>query len=93
MGGKRPQKSFEEALEELERIADQLASGDVSLDEAIAGYEQAVKIYRVCLKRLEDASKRIEMLTEEDGQLRATTVDSPQNLAASENSNVEAEEP
>ena len=54
---------FEKALENLEKIVDDLESGDLSLDEALKCYEEGVKLSRVCTKKLGDSEKKIEMLT------------------------------
>jgi len=62
--------NFEKALEELENIADELASGRLSIDEAIKKYEDATKAYKRCHAMLDKASKRIKILTEENGRLK-----------------------
>jgi len=61
-------KGFEEAMEKLEAIADELASGQLTLDEAIRDYEKAAKLHRRCQKMLDGAAKRIRILSEKEGQ-------------------------
>jgi exodeoxyribonuclease VII small subunit len=54
--------SFEQALEELERIVTRLEQGKVSLDEAIASYERGSALKRHCEVRLRDAREKIEKI-------------------------------
>jgi exodeoxyribonuclease VII small subunit len=59
---------FEEALKRLEKIVDELESGDLSLDDALEKYEEGVKLSRLCEKKLEAAKKKVEILIKaEDG--------------------------
>lgn len=55
--------SFEKALGELEKISGQLQSEDVSLDDAIALFEEGIKLSKVCAEKLETAKQKIEKLT------------------------------
>jgi exodeoxyribonuclease VII small subunit len=58
------QPSFEEALERLETIVDELEGGALSLEESIARYEEGVKLSRRLTQTLDQAEKRIEKLVE-----------------------------
>jgi exodeoxyribonuclease VII small subunit len=55
--------SFEESLEELEKIVADLESGKLGLSEALARYEQGVKHLRSCQELLERAERKIELLS------------------------------
>jgi exodeoxyribonuclease VII small subunit len=55
--------SFEEALAELERIADKLEDGELPLDEALALYETGVRRLRRCHALLENAERKITLLS------------------------------
>jgi exodeoxyribonuclease VII small subunit len=55
--------SFEQALEKLEGLVDRLESGDLPLEEALAAFEQGVALTRRCAGQLDDAERRIEVLT------------------------------
>lgn len=59
---------FEEALEHLERIVEQLEDGRIGLDEALAGYEKGVKLLRQCHELLQKAERRIELLSGIDSE-------------------------
>jgi exodeoxyribonuclease VII small subunit len=54
---------FEKALEELERIVDQLEQGAVSLDESITLYERGELLKTRCDELLKNAEMRIEKIT------------------------------
>jgi exodeoxyribonuclease VII small subunit len=62
-------KDFEAAIGELETIVKKLEEGDLSLEQSLALYERGVQLSRFCHVRLEDAERRIEILTER-GQVK-----------------------
>ncbi|MAW99746.1 exodeoxyribonuclease VII small subunit [Stakelama pacifica] len=65
--------SFEEALQELERIVGRLESGDAALEEAIHLYERGDALRRRCADRLDAAQARIEAIRlDPDGKPTAT---------------------
>jgi exodeoxyribonuclease VII small subunit len=55
--------SFEESLEELEKIVAELESGKLGLSEALARYEQGVQHLKGCQQLLERAERKIELLS------------------------------
>ena len=55
---------FESALAKLEGEVKRLESGNMSLDESIAAFEEAVKLVKICNERLESAERRVRILTE-----------------------------
>ena len=74
-------KDFEAAIAELESIVKKLEEGDLALEQSLALYERGVQLSRFCHARLEDAERRIEILSERgdaqagagDARRRATT--------------------
>jgi exodeoxyribonuclease VII small subunit len=60
--------SFEQALERLETIVDQLEGGELSLEESLARYEEGVRLSQRLTQTLDEAEKRIESLVEEPDQ-------------------------
>jgi exodeoxyribonuclease VII small subunit len=54
--------AFEAALEELERRVRRLESGEVSLEEALALFEEGVELARTCHEQLEAAEQRVSAL-------------------------------
>ena len=63
---------FEDALQRLEQIVDQLEAGDLPLEESLKVFEEGIALASRCGKYLEEAEKRIELLTkDESGLLKA----------------------
>ncbi|RLA81761.1 MAG: exodeoxyribonuclease VII small subunit [Deltaproteobacteria bacterium] len=60
---------FEEALEELEQIVAKLEAGDLSLEESLALFEKGVGLVRMCHRQLEEARRKVEILTKEGKEL------------------------
>jgi exodeoxyribonuclease VII small subunit len=60
---------FETAIAELESIVSKLEQGDLALEQSLALFERGVQLSRYCHARLEDAERRIEILTER-GEVR-----------------------
>lgn len=62
---------FEKALERLESIVNQLERGELSLDESLKIFEEGVKLSKTCLKMLDDAERKVEILVKDkDGRKR-----------------------
>ena len=61
--------NFEQSIEELEKIAKELESGELSLDDSIKKFEDGMKLSKKCTEYLENAEKRINILIEKDGEL------------------------
>lgn len=57
---------FEEAIEKLEQIVNQLESGDVPLEKAIELFQEGMGLSQFCGNKLEQVEKKIEMLVEEE---------------------------
>jgi exodeoxyribonuclease VII small subunit len=54
---------FEQALKKLEEIVAGLENGDLNLDVSLKKYEEGVKLIRLCSKKLEEARRKVEILT------------------------------
>ncbi|QDT00506.1 exodeoxyribonuclease VII small subunit [Adhaeretor mobilis] len=74
--------SFEESLAELETIVGKLEGGQLPLSDSLAAYELGVKRVQGCYAQLEDAERRIELVTAVDNQGNATTEDFDEGEAA-----------
>jgi exodeoxyribonuclease VII small subunit len=59
---------FEEALERLETIVEELEGGSLTLEQSIARYEEGVKLSRRLTQTLDQAEKKIERLMEAGGE-------------------------
>ncbi len=69
MGKKEENKSFEELMETLEGIVQDLEKGNLNLDESVAKFEEGMKIAKECSQILESAEKRITILLENNGEI------------------------
>ncbi len=75
-GGRKKPESFEVALKRLEEIVQQMESGDLTLEDSLALFEEGVRLTRVCSQRLEEAEKKIALLTRDDkGGVEAEEMD------------------
>jgi exodeoxyribonuclease VII small subunit len=68
----RQPRTFEASLEALERIVQQLESGDLPLEKSLELFEQGIRLSRECQERLTQAERRIEILMR-DNQGRPVT--------------------
>ncbi len=73
----RSGKKFEGALEELEKVVEQLESGDLSLEDSLAAFEKGVGLVKYCNEKLTDVEKKIELLVrDKEGKLQLKALDS-----------------
>ncbi len=62
-------KTFEEQMEVLENIVNELEKGNLNLDESVAKFEEGMNISKECNKMLEQAEKKITILLQDDEKL------------------------
>lgn len=55
---------FEEAMLALEDIVRKLDSGNLSLDELLKAFEEAIALVKLCNSKLENAEQQVKILTE-----------------------------
>ena len=60
----------EEAIKKLEEIAKDLESGELSLDDSVGKFEEGMKLSKTCTKILNDAEKKINILIDNDGEVK-----------------------
>lgn len=65
----KEEKKFEEKLENLENIVKELEEGNVDLDDAINKYTEAMKIAKECSEKLDNATKAVNKILNENGEL------------------------
>ena len=58
-------KDFETALQRLEEIVKKLDSGDLPLASLLEIYEEGVTLSRFCHGKLEEAERKVEILTKQ----------------------------
>ncbi len=67
----KEKKKFEEAVEELERVVEQLESGELSLEDSLAAFENGVRLVKLCNQKLTEVERKIELLVKDkDGKLQ-----------------------
>ena len=54
---------FEKAIQRLEKIVDDLETGELDIDKSLEIFEEGIKMSRVCSKKLNEAEAKIEKLT------------------------------
>src|SRR5262245_19545829 len=59
--------TFEEVLSRLQGVVDKLEGGELSLEDALAVFEQGVTLSRVGAQKLDEAERRIEVLLGGEG--------------------------
>ena len=67
--------NFEKALKDLEKIVEDLESGDLSLEESLKSFEKGIKLTRQCQAELEKAELKVQKLVEENGELKTKPLD------------------
>lgn len=64
-------KKFETALEELEKMVERLESGELSLEDSLAAFEEGVRLVKYCNQKLTEVEKKIELLVKDkEGNLQ-----------------------
>ena len=51
--------TFEEAMNELEKLVESLDKGDISLDQAISAYDKGSRLKDLCQKKLNEAKMKV----------------------------------
>ena len=62
---------FEECLQRLEEVVNQLERGDVPLEQALKLFEEGVQLSNSCRKELEEAEGKVQILLKQNGKLQA----------------------
>lgn len=61
------EKTFEQSIKELEKIVNELESGELDLDKSIIKYTEAMKLIEFCETKLNNATETINKLVNENG--------------------------
>lgn len=62
---------FEDCLERLEKIVQELEKGDAPLDQSLTLFEEGMQLSSSCRKELEEAEGKVEILLKKNGKLQA----------------------
>ncbi len=58
----KPPASYEAAMEELEQLTSQIESGQLPLEQLLAGYERGAELLKFCRERLQAVEDQIKVL-------------------------------
>ena len=61
------EKTFEQSIKELEKIVNELESGELDLDKSITKYTEDMKLIEFCETKLNNATETINKLVNENG--------------------------
>ena len=63
--------TYEQAMQALKDLEEELESGELSLDEMLETYAKAVDLVKVCSAKLREADKKMTVLVEEfEGEMK-----------------------
>jgi exodeoxyribonuclease VII small subunit len=60
------EKTFDDAMKDLEGIVQKLEQGDVPLEEALDQFQEGINLSRYCKRIIEDAEKTVTRMVNED---------------------------
>lgn len=64
----QPAFEFEQALQQLEALVQQMEGGHLTLEQSLQAFEQGVGLTRQCQQALTQAEQRVNVLLEQHGQ-------------------------
>ncbi|RDU35174.1 exodeoxyribonuclease VII small subunit [Neobacillus piezotolerans] len=67
--------TFEQAMDELERIVERLEEGDVPLEEAISFYKEGMELSKLCHDKLKNVEEQLAQIITEDGRKESFSID------------------
>lgn len=71
---------FEKALARIEQIVDQMESGEIELDQALALYQEGMELMARCQATLEETQNKIKKITRDiQGRLKVEDHDMEEN--------------
>ena len=73
---------FEECLERLEKIVQELEKGEVPLEKSLTLFEEGMQLSSSCRKQLEDAEGKVEILLKQNGKLQTVPFEPPAEKAS-----------
>ena len=66
---------FEEVMERLQTVVEQLEEGDLPLEQSLAIFEEGVRLSRAGAKRLDEAERRVEELLAAGDELQTNPLE------------------
>jgi exodeoxyribonuclease VII small subunit len=72
---------FEDCLERLEKIVQELEKGEVPLEKSLTLFEEGMDLSATCRKQLEEAEGKVEILLKQNGKLQTEPFEPPTEKA------------
>lgn len=80
-------QSFEQAIQRLEKIVAEMEDAELPLEQVLQKYEEGTRLVRYCGQKLNEAEKKIELLTKKaDGSVELKPFAPADEAPASEDS-------
>ena len=79
MARTRKTPDFEHSLVELEALVERMEQGDLPIEEALKAFEEGVKLTRECQAILDQAEQKVQVLIEQQGELRTQPFNAEQD--------------
>ena len=70
---------FEQALQRLEQIVEDMESGNAKLDESLALFEEGVQLVKFCREALDKAEKKVMMIQTDKNGAKSETEFTPKS--------------
>ena len=66
---KKPESlTFEQSMQELEKLVSKMEQGDLPLEDALKSFERGIQLARHSQQKLKDAEQKIQILTTQNSQ-------------------------
>lgn len=65
----KKEKKFEEKVDELEKLINELENGNVDLEESIDKYVEAMNLAKECDQKLKNIEERVSKIISENGEI------------------------
>ena len=62
---------FEDCIDRLEKIVQELEKGEVPLEKSLTLFEEGMQLSASCRKELDDAEGKVEILLKQNGKIHA----------------------
>ena len=61
---------FEECLQRLDKIVQELEKGEIPLEKSLVLFEEGMQLSSTCRKQLDEAEGKVEILLKQNGKLQ-----------------------
>ncbi len=68
-------RTFENSLNKLEQITDELEKGDLSLEKSLKKFDEGITLVGYCNSTLSAAKSKVELLLEKQGEISRSPFD------------------